>query len=118
MEPTNLVVDLSPVLQLTIELLGAVVLALAGWAVTKFGKKLGLENDAKIRQYLDEAIKNGVAFAEQKLKEQAGKIDEVDVKNAKVAEAANYVIKAVPDAIKHFGVTPEKLADLVTARLK
>lgn len=117
MENSNLVIDLSPVLQLIIETLGAVVLALATWVVGKFGKKIGLENDAKIRAYLDEAIKNGVAFAEQKLKEQADKIDEIDVKNVKVAEAANYVINAVPDAIKHFGVSPEKLKDLITARL-
>lgn len=111
------VIDISPLLNSLIELAGVALLTVATWAAHKYGKKLGIEQDSKVREYLDDAIAKGIAFGEAKLKEQAGKIDEIDIKNAKIAEAANYVTKGVPDALKRFKIDDERLKQLIIARL-
>jgi hypothetical protein len=40
-----------------------------------------------------------------------------DLKSAALAEAVNYVVQAVPDAIRHFGITPEAVAEKLQAKL-
>ena len=41
----------------------------------------------------------------------------VDVRNEMAAAAVTYVLTAAPDAVKHFGLTPELIAQKITAAL-
>ena len=50
-------------------------------------------------------------------REKAAEIDEVELRNAAVAAAVSYVIQSVPGALARFRITPERLADMVRARL-
>jgi len=85
--------------------------ALISWLKTKFGFFVP---DEVIRTYLNEAIQNGIKFATNKVKETDLV---VTFDNKFVGLAVDYVADRVPDALKRFGITPEKLADMVRARL-
>jgi hypothetical protein len=119
---TNTAVDLSPLLQVLIDYvagpLAAVMSALLLAILSRYLKKLGLENDEKVRIYLNDALQNGIEFALNKARLSAGGARlTVDLHNETAAVAARYVLDKVPDAIKHFGITPEKVEELVKARM-
>ncbi len=93
-----------------------VATAIVGWLAELLRRKFNLDIDAAHREALQTALVNaaglligkaGSAFSARKL----------DVKSAALAEAVNYVITAVPDAIRHFGITPEALAEKIQAKL-
>lgn len=111
------VVDITPLLNTLIDLLAVVALTVGTWAAHKYGTKVGIEKDSEIRKYLDEAILNGINFAATKLKAAGDNIDEIELKNQRLAEAANYVVKGVPDALKHFKIDEARLKTLIEARL-
>lgn len=70
--------------------------------------------EEKVAKALQDAIKYGVQYANQRAKEE--KIV-VEFDNEFIANAATYVKDSVPDALKRFGITDERLADMVRARL-
>ena len=116
------VIELQQAIQYGITLVFAIISAVAVWFVgsilARVRKRFGLQVDAEVRAYLDTAIVNAVRFAEGKAREWAHDIDDPEIKSEIVADAANYVTKNVPDALKHFGVTPDNLSDLIHARLQ
>ena len=57
-------IDLTPVLGIVIDLLAAVLMALGGWALTKLGRKFGLEADDQVRLYIGEALAGGSGWAQ------------------------------------------------------
>jgi hypothetical protein len=85
--------------------------ALISWLKTKFGFFVP---DEVIRTYLNEAIQNGIKFATNKVKETDLV---VTFDNKFVGLAVDYIADRVPDALKRFEITPEKLADMIKARL-
>lgn len=111
------IVDLSPLLNQLIEAAGLVVMALASWALVYLKNRFKIDVDDKTRAYLSDAIDNAIKYAEQKTESTLDPIAKVDTKNAKVAVAVDYVVAHVPDAVAHFGLTPDALARLVTAKL-
>jgi len=115
----NLVIDLQPILGLAVDALQGLLLALGAWVATKVAQTFGLENDDKIRGYLDKAVVNAIEFGEKKAREEVKKADwaKIETKNAMVAHAAGYVLSKVPDAVKRFKLTEDDVKDLVTARL-
>ncbi|MCM0751599.1 hypothetical protein DEA98_10370 [Brucella pseudogrignonensis] len=56
-------------------------------------------------------------FGLNKLEDKADKAS-IDVKSAVLAAGIDYVLKSVPDAVKFFGLTPERLGDLLEAKLQ
>lgn len=119
-EATGGIIDFKPILN---ELMLALAAALSAGALYLlklardwFKAKTGVElqvSDEQIRRVLDRAIKYGIALAVEKW----GKDANIRVSNAQVAQIANYVIAAVPDALAQFGITPERLQDMIRARL-
>lgn len=106
-------IDLSPLVNgVILPLLAPVLLAVVTWAATKVAALAHIQIQDSQRDVLTAAVNNGLAFAEQKL---AG-YEHVSADD-KVAAAVNYILPKVPDALKGLGVTPEHLAQLVTARL-
>ena len=108
-------IDFAPVLDIGISLLAAVLLAAGTWGVARFNQWLGLKNDAEFRSYLNGALYAAVDYGKARAKELNVK---VDVENAIVAEAVRYAAESVPDALDRFGITDERLADMVKARLE
>lgn len=115
MQPTA--IDLGP---LALALAGFAFAALAGagtWLAARAAAWLKLSQDSQVRGYLEVALGNGIAFARRQVEARLAAGIKVDVHNATVAEAAEYVIQRVPDALARFGITAEAVRDLIIARL-
>ena len=107
-------IDLTPLLDIGLEILAAVVMVLASWAIGKFMKKLGIEKDEAIRHYLDGALRAAIEYGKNQVKD---KNITIETENEAVAHAANYVVAQVPDALKHFKIDPAGLERLIRSRL-
>ncbi|MBB4092478.1 hypothetical protein HGG72_08550 [Ochrobactrum pecoris] len=94
----------------------ALIAAAVGWLLVKWTKLTGLSIEASHRDALQTALKNAVNFGLNKLEDKADKAS-IDVKSAVLAAGIDYVLKSVPDAVKFFGLSPERLADLLEAKL-
>ena len=105
--------DLAPLINgVIVPLFVPVVLAAAGWAVSRIAKVAHFTLQDGQRRLVDTAIANGVAYVEKTLP--AHETLSVD---DKVAAVANYVVPKIPGALKSLGITGDHLAELVTARL-
>lgn len=118
--PADTVIDFTPILnELSLALasvIGAGLLYLLKLARDWFKARTGVElriSDEQVRQVLDKAIQYGIALVIGRLGDRA----RLAVSNAQVAQIANYVIAAVPGALANFGITPERLQDMIRARL-
>lgn len=111
-------VDLAPLLAAFAPYLVEGVVALALLVVSWVASALGLkEIEKRHREALDQALRAGAAWGLAKAREHAAGRAGVDVKNAAVAHALRYVLDATPDAIRKFGLTPDRVRELVEARL-
>ncbi len=110
-------IDLTPILDVGIDFLAVVLMALGTWALAKLGRKFGLEADDQVRIYLNEALERGVGWAKEQARNRADDFARIEVRNQAVAEAANYVIERVPSAIRHFGLDRARVEKLIEARL-
>lgn len=121
MDPTvaTEVIEFGPTLSVILQGLAGVLLAVGTWAVKLLADKLGLEKDDKVRQYLNDAIKNGVEFGKKKAKEELSDADwtRIETKNVLLAHAAGYVLSKVPDAVKRFKLTEDDIKDLIYSRI-
>lgn len=108
--------DLTPIIGIGIEVAAALLVVLGGWAIAKLGKYLGLKQDAEIRDYLEQALTKGLAYGAAEAKKRT-KGTKINVESETVAQAGTYVLAAVPDALTRFQITPERLADMLKARL-
>ena len=114
------VIDFTPILN-ELALAVATVVSAALLYLAKLGRdwfkaRTGVElqiSDEQMRAVLDKAIQYGIALAVGRLRDRA----QLAVSNAQVAQIANYVIAAVPGALKNFGITEERLQDMIRARL-
>lgn len=96
-----------------VELVGLVIAAAITWATKKFHDLTGIQIEAKHREALQSALRNGANLALDKLPSGGT----IDVRSAPVAAAIRYVLESVPDAVKYFELTPDKIADLLKPKL-
>lgn len=107
---------LDPLRPLLTELVSVLVAALVGFLTVKLNKWLGLNIEARHREALHSALKNGALAGLSKV--QAMTADKkIDVRSEIVAQALIYASQAAPDAIKHFGITPQRLREMIEAKL-
>lgn len=93
-----------------------VATAIVGWLAELLRRKFNLDIDASHRDALQTALTNGAGLLLGKIGGAASG-RKLDLKSVVLAEAVNYVLQAVPDAIRHFGITPESLAEKILAKL-
>lgn len=115
-------IDLSPVWQSGIALVGSALSGIAiwiGWYVKNLiASKVDLSQtqlDEQIQQMYNEAAQRAIAYAETFLQQKAP--SKVNVGNEFVATAAEYLIKFWPDLVKKAGLTPEKVKETIVSRL-
>lgn len=97
-------------------IVSVVATAIVGWLAELLRRKFNLDIDAAHRDALQTALANGAGLLIGKAGNAvAGR--KLDLKSAALAEAVNYVLQAVPDAIRHFGITPEAVAEKLQAKL-
>jgi hypothetical protein len=78
--------------------------------------KLGVSIDDSMRASLQTAATNAAGLVLNSLGNNLSGVV-VDVKSSLIADAVNYMIKAAPDAIAHFGLTPDLIAQKILALL-
>lgn len=116
---TETAVDISPIVNLAIELIvGGVLTPLAIWALKRFLDKLHIDTQGILGQRILTAAANGASLAISKAEDAADKHATVTTKDQLVANALDYANRAVPDAIAKTGITQDHLASIVTAKLQ
>lgn len=108
---------LQPAIEGIASALLALLFALGSVAITRLLTWLRLSEDAKVREYLDEALRNAIAFAQAKVQARMPQAIPAETRGAVIAEATAYATAHVPDALKRFGVDSDGVRDLVAARL-
>lgn len=97
-------------------IVSVVAAAIAGWLANLLRVKFGLEIEQKHRDALQTALTNAAGLAIAKGKDVVG-TKTIDIQNPVMADAVNYVVAAVPDSLKYFGLTPQSLADKIAAKI-
>lgn len=92
------------------------VLAVAvTWVLSLIKTKTGLDIEARHREALQGALTKAVDYAIQLVA--PDRIPDIRVRNEIIGEALGYVMRAVPDAIRHFGLSESALRSRILARL-
>src|SRR5690606_38072915 len=99
-------------------LLTAVTAAVA-WAVVKWHQWTGYQIDARNREALQSALENGVRAALQAMHQQRGHAMLISPSATQpVLEfAQQYVERSVPGAVKHFGLSGDRIRELAVPHL-
>jgi hypothetical protein len=126
MEPN--VIDVAPladvVLQYFVIGLGALASVGVAWLANLLKKKFNLDIEARHREALTGALEGAVAYGARKANALYADKTKIETKNAALALAANYAVRAVPDALKAFKIDPTspegqaRVLDLVESRLE
>jgi hypothetical protein len=123
MDPTTVTVvaeqtiELQPIFDYIFNLLGVIIPPiLLGVITIATNKWIKVKLDESSRQALEGALHKGATWALGKARDATSKVD-VHTKNAAIAMAANYVVSSTPDALARFGITPDRLKELVEARV-
>lgn len=103
-------VDFSPLVGEAVAGLGAVLVALAGWALRRW---TGIALSAEARATLDGAADRAAALIVQRY---GGRLS-LDAGNPAINDGVRYLRDTVPDAVKRLGATPEALEARVKAEL-
>lgn len=98
------------------ELVGLVIAAALTYALKLLKDKTGIDLEAKYRDTLQSALTNGAGLVISRAGDHMGGL-KLDVKNAAIADAINYVLRSAPDAIAHFGLTAQDLRQRVEAKI-
>jgi len=113
-------VDFKPMVDLAISFAVAVLTALApiaaAYIALKANKSLGLKIDAQQRAVIEQGLARAIGFGVEQARKRLPAGPVVDLKSAALAQAVTYAQSAIPGALGHFGITPEKLADMIEAR--
>jgi len=98
--------DLSPVINVLLQLAATVLLAVGTWGISMIVRWLGLKNSAQATASLDDALQKSVTYGlqqSQALIRQKG-WDHADVKSAALRQALPYMIKRFPDVLGSAGI--------------
>lgn len=112
-------VDFTSVLQTGLGLLAAALMAFGSWAVKRLGTRWGVQIDRERGQILDDAIHNAIKFAQGQVMRYAltRQIDQIQVRDATLQMALEYLIPRVPGIIDYFKLTPDNIKGMIEARL-
>ena len=112
-------VDFSPILNVGLQILAGLLLALGSAATAYLLRKLKLDGDAKLQATVTAAVTNAVDYGLAKATTAGDRaLGSVAVSNSTLANAAVYLNEQVPDTLKKLGVGDEaSVTRLVTAEL-
>lgn len=115
--PTDTVVNFGPLLELIKPVALAGLAAAGGYVLTRVLRLVGVQLDAGHRAAIEQGLERAIGYAANKVPDIVKVEPTLDVKSVLIAEAANYALEHIPDALSHFGITPERLNDMIEARL-
>lgn len=109
-------IDLAPITSMALEFVFGLVAVFGAFVLNALRKKFNFDSEGVLNERLNEAIERGLMYANEKLVENNKSLTR-STENEFVAEAVNYVIKGVPKTIQHFGLTQERIKELVLSRV-
>lgn len=110
--------DLLPLILTIIAIAGAVALAMVPLLIKKLMDKLRIDREGVLGKMLEGVIESGINLAINKAKTLAtGRVKTIQLDNPLLNSVAGYVSKSAPEALKQFGITEERLQEIITARL-
>ncbi|SOC47660.1 hypothetical protein SAMN05892877_13214 [Rhizobium subbaraonis] len=119
-EPSGTVFSLSdlidPFRPYIVEAVTAVIGLVAGRLYMLVERYMRVSVEARHREAFQTAVRNGALAGFAYAQKHAGKV-KVDVRSELVAEGLRYVLAAVPDAIRYFGVDEERVSEAIDAKL-
>jgi hypothetical protein len=99
-----------------VEIVGIAIAAVVGWIVKLLRDKLNIEIEARHREALQTAVTNAAGLVIGKGEHLASKL-KITVQNDAIGEAVAYVLKGAPDALAYFGVTPDRVRQMIEAKV-
>ncbi len=116
------VVDFGPALADMLLYLAPTIVSVVGlfgvWVLQRLGSVLKLKVDAGHRQAIEQALHHAVGFALEKVGDKARGGIPIDLKSDGLAVAVSYAQRSIPGAIGYFGITDERLRDMVESRME
>ena len=109
--------DLRPLWGYGVEVMGGLLTGLAGLATRALTKHLKIKDQDRTREYLERAMQLGIQYAMELAIRKGDDLAQVNVRDELVAAAATYAGRAVPDALRMFGIDEAGLKDRLRARL-
>ncbi len=100
-----------------VEAVGILILAIVGWLATTVKAKLNIDIEAKHREALQAALTNAAGLVINRAGGMAGALA-LPSRNPMILEGVKYVIDSAPDALKHFGITPDAVGAVLTEKLE
>lgn len=100
-----------------VEIVSALILALVGWLVAIVRQKFGIDIDAKHRDALQAALLNAAGLIISRVGGTTRAFN-LPASSPELKRGVEYVLSSVPDALKHFGITPETASHLLTEKLE
>lgn len=102
-------------------LIGVAIVAVLGWLGSIYTKWTGKQIEANDRAALQSALENGVRLGLQFIIKRYTNIDITRLTNEQktdvLSTAASYVQKSVPDAVKNFGLSTQRIQELAQPKL-
>lgn len=115
-------VDFGPLATIAIEIVAPIVVTVLGglatWVLAKVGKSTGLRIDSEHRSAIEQGLGRAVGYAITKLEDRAKGGIPINLRNEAIATASRYALESVPGALEHFGVTSDRLSEMIEARLE
>lgn len=107
---------LEPIRPYLVEIMGALVLAFVTWLSSWLRATFKVSLDEAHRAALHSALENGAKLALEKLNTAvAGR--KVPVGHPLIETGVEYVLTYSPDAVAYFGLTPQRLGEMLRAKL-
>lgn len=111
--------DFTPVLDYGIELLAAVLVAIAGFAYRKLAARVDWLDELDADEVVDDYVARAVDYGKKKARAYADKKNEVDLGQPDIVEdMVSYVIARAPGALKKTGFTKSRVRELILERLE
>lgn len=100
-----------------VEIASVVISGAVLWLVGTVKAKFNIEIEARHRDALQAALTNAAGLVINRAGGMAGALS-LPTRNPLIVEGVDYVVKSAPDALKHFGITPEATGAVLTEKLE
>ncbi len=95
-----------------------IVMTVVGFVGIWARRWFGLEGEARMREALHSALMTAAGAAISTLTETAArKLSRIEIESEMVGQAVSYVLRATPDAVRFFGLTDDRIAEMVRSKI-
>lgn len=116
-EPTTGTLIFNAVRPFVVELASVIISAAVLWLVGTVKAKFNIDIDAKHRDALQAALTNAAGLVINRVGGVAGAIS-LPAGSVELRRGVDYVVESAPDALKHFGITPEAAGQVLAEKLE